>query len=95
MRTNEHHDGHYLPVYGELNSKELPIYQRLDIQAEYNYQLFGLDAAWTFALLNAIGHANVEGYYFAPDGNESLEEFVIAEEEGIGMFPSIGFKLHF
>ena len=95
LRPNEFHDGHYLPVYGDLNSKELPIYHRLDLQAEYQYQIFGLDAAWTFAMINALGHKNVEGYYFAPDGNESADNFVIAEEEGIGMFPAVGFKLHF
>lgn len=95
LRPNEFHDGHYLPVYGELNSETLPTYHRLDLQAEYQYQVFGLDAAWTFAVINALDHQNVEGYYFAPDGNESLEEFVIAEEQGIGMFPAVGFKLHF
>lgn len=95
LRPNEFHDGHYLPVYGELNSKTLPTYHRLDLQAEYQYQVFGLDAAWTFALINALGHENVEGYHFAPDGNETLEDFVIAEERGIEQFPSVGFKLHF
>lgn len=95
LRDNENFPGHYLPVYGGLNSKELPTYQRLDIQAEYQFQLWGQEAAWTLAIINALNHENVEGYYYAPDGNETLDNFVIAKEEGIGMFPAIGFKLHF
>ncbi len=95
LRPNEYHDGHYLPVYGELNAKELPVYHRLDLQAEYKFNAWGLEAAWTFAVINALGHKNVEGYYFAPDGNETLDNFIIAEQEGIEMFPAIGFKLHF
>ena len=95
LRDNENYPGHYLPVYGDLNSKELPMYQRLDLQAEYQFPMWDLEAAWTFAIINALNHDNVEGYYYAPDGNESLDSFVIAEEKGIGMFPAIGFKLHF
>lgn len=95
LRENENFPGYYLPVYGQLNSKELPTYQRLDLQAEYEFQLWGQEAAWTFAIINALNHENVEGYYYAPDGNETLENFRIAKEEGIGMFPAVGFKLHF
>ncbi len=95
LRDNENYPGYYLPIYGELNSKELPLYHRLDLQAEYQYELWGLDAAWTFAIINALAHDNIEGYYYAPDGDESLDNYKIAEEKGIGAFPAIGFKLHF
>ncbi|TQV87914.1 TonB-dependent receptor [Aliikangiella coralliicola] len=95
LRDNENFEGHYLPVYGDLNSKTLPNYQRLDLQAEYKFLLWKMEAAWTFAIINALNHENVEGYYYAPDGNETIDNFKIAKEEGIGMFPAIGFKLHF
>ena len=95
LRDNENYPGYYLPVFGDLNSKQLPTYQRLDLQAEYQFILWGYKAAWTLAVINALNHENVEGYYFAPDGNETLDNFTIAKEEGIGMFPAIGFKLHF
>ncbi|MET1254468.1 TonB-dependent receptor plug domain-containing protein [Aliikangiella maris] len=95
LRPNDSFEGHYLPVYGELNGNTLPLYHRLDIQAEYQFAMWGMDAALTFAVINALGHKNVEGYFFAPDGNESLDNFKVEEQEGIEMFPAIGFKLHF
>lgn len=95
LRDNPNFSGHYLPVYGDLNSKTLPNYQRLDIRAEYKYKLWDLDAAWTFDVINVLGHKNIEGYYYAPDGNETINNFKIAQEEGIGAFPAIGFKLKF
>jgi hypothetical protein len=73
----------------------LPTYSRLDIQAKYQYQIFGNQAALTFALINVLGNENISGYYFKPDGNETLGNFEIASEEGIGIFPSIGFELTF
>ncbi len=95
LTENQNAPGHFLPVYGTLNGKKLPVYQRVDLQAEYQYQLWGLDAAWTFALINALNHKNVEGYYFAPDGNETVTDYKIATQAGIGAFPAIGFKIKF
>jgi len=82
-------------VYGELNSKTLPTYSRLDLQAKYKYLMFGNEAALTFAIINALNSDNVSGYYFLPDGNETADSFKIEQEEGIGIFPSIGFEVSF
>jgi len=95
LRDNENFEGLYLPVYGELNSKTLPTYVRLDLQAEYQYQLWDLEAAWTFAIINATNHQNISSYYYAPDGNETLTDFIMKKETQIGIFPAIGFKIHF
>jgi len=92
---NPDHQGHYLPSYGELNSKTLPTYQRLDLQANYKTSYLGQSAEWSFALLNALGSDNISGYYFAPDGEETLTDYKIEGEKGMEMFPSIGLKMQF
>ena len=95
LRVNPDHQDHFLPTYGELNSKTLPVYHRLDLQANYKTQHWGYDAQWSFALLNALNSDNYSGYYYAPDGTETLTDYKIEGEEGLGMFPSIGVKIQF
>ncbi len=95
LRENPDHQGYYLPTYGDLNSKTLPTYHRLDIQANYKTTMWGNKAEWTFALLNATGSKNISGYYYAPDGNETKTDYLIEGEEGMEPFPSIGLKVQF
>jgi len=95
LYNNPDHAGYYLPQYGELNSKTLPVYHRLDLQANYKTSYFGKDAQWSFALLNALGSDNISGYYYAPDGKETLNTYTIEGEKGMEMFPSIGLKMQF
>lgn len=95
LRENENFAGHFLPVYGPLNSKKLPTYSRLDLRAEYKFQLWNLEAAWTFDIINALNSKNIEGYAYAPDGSETLQNFAITEEHGMKFFPAIGFELNF
>lgn len=95
LRENPDYPDNFLPVYGELNSKDLPVYHRLDLQANYKTTLWGQDAEWTFALLNATGSDNITGYFYAPDGNETLTDYKIEGEEGMDTFPSIGLKIQF
>ncbi|XPF96276.1 TonB-dependent receptor [Colwellia sp. RE-S-Sl-9] len=95
LYENPDYDGHYLPQYGELNSKTLPVYHRLDLQANYKTSYFGNKAEWSFAMLNALGSDNISGYYYAPDGTETLTDYTIEGEKGMEMFPSIGLKMQF
>lgn len=95
IKPNPDYPDHFIPEYGQLNSDTLPVYHRLDLQAVYSTQAWGQDAQWTFALLNATGSDNISGYYFAPDGNETIDNYNIEGEEGMSMFPSIGFKMSF
>lgn len=95
LYENPDHEGYFLPQYGELNSKTLPIYHRLDLQANYKTTYFGKKAQWSFAILNALGSDNISGYYYAPDGTETLTDYTIEGEKGMEMFPSIGLKIEF
>jgi hypothetical protein len=95
LREHPNFSDKYEAVYGELNSKTLPVYHRLDFRAEYKYQLLGLDAAWTFDIINLLNSENTSGYYYLPEENDTPNNFKIAKEEGVEFFPAIGFKLDF
>ncbi|WP_158965958.1 TonB-dependent siderophore receptor [Paraglaciecola sp. L3A3] len=95
LRSNPDYPNNYLAIYGELNSETLPTYSRLDLQAKYSYQIMGKPAALTFAVINALANSNVSGYYYKPDGTETPDNFTVASEEGMGIFPSIGFEATF
>jgi len=95
LRVNPDFPDNFLPNYGEHNSEILPDYVRLDLQAKYSRLPYGLDGAVTFALLNALGGDNVSGYYYLPDGTESLTNVPIEAEKGLEVFPSIGIELSF
>ncbi len=95
IHPNPDYPDHYQPTYGELNSKTLPTYYRLDVQGQYDLRFFGHDAALTFGVINATNAENVSGYYFEPDGNETPDNFSIAKEVGMPAFAYVGFKVHF
>ncbi|TRY28910.1 TonB-dependent receptor [Aliiglaciecola sp. M165] len=95
IKPNPDFPDNNVAVYGGLNSETLPNYVRLDLQADYAFDLYGLDSKLTLALINATGNDNISGYYFLPDGSETPDNFKIESEEGIGVFPSIGLQVNF
>ncbi|WP_057830268.1 TonB-dependent receptor [Colwellia sp. TT2012] len=95
LRENPDYEDHFLPEYGEVNAKNLPVYHRLDLEANYKTQYWGNDAQWTFAVINAMAQKNVSGYYYEPEDGDTLTEFNISGEEDVGMFPYIGLKMSF
>jgi hypothetical protein len=95
LRDNPDHEDHFLPEYGELNTKTLPVYHRLDLEANYKTTYWGYDAKWTWAIINAMAQTNVSGYYYDPAEGDSLTEYNISGEEDIGVFPYVGLKMTF
>ncbi len=95
LRENPDYDDHFLPEYGELNAKTLPVYHRLDLEANYQTTYWGYDAQWTMAVINAMAQKNVSGYYYDPEDGDTLTEFNISGEEDVGIFPYIGLKMSF
>ena len=95
LRENPDYDDHFLPEYGELNAKTLPVYHRLDLEANYKTTYWGYDAKWTWAIINAMAQQNVSGYYYEPEDGDSLTKYNISGEEDIGVFPYVGLKMTF
>jgi outer membrane receptor protein involved in Fe transport len=95
LRENPDYEDHFLPEYGELNAKTLPVYHRLDLEVNYKTTYWGYDAQWTWAVINAMAQENVSGYYYEPGDNDSLTEYNISGEEDIGIFPYVGLKMTF
>ena len=95
LRANPDYPDHFQPVYGDLNSKTLPTYYRLDLSANYKTQLWGLDSELNFAIINATGSKNVSGYSYSPRPDDSTTSFQLDREVGMEIFPSIGFTLKF
>jgi hypothetical protein len=95
LRDNPDYEDHFLPEYGELNAKTLPVYHRLDLEANYKTTYWGYDAKWTWAVINAMAQKNVSGYYYDPEDGDSLTEYNISGEEDIGVFPYVGLKMTF
>lgn len=95
LRDNPDYDDHYLPDYGQVNSKTLPVYHRLDLEANYKTTYWGYDAQWTWAIINAMAQKNVSGYYYDPQDGDSPDKFTVSGEEDIGIFPYVGLKMTF
>lgn len=95
LRDNPNHPGFFLPNYGELNSKTLPTYYRLDLSANYKTKLWGLDSEVNFAIINATNSKNVSGYSYSPENGDSYTNFSLSRETGMEMFPSIGLTVKF
>lgn len=91
------------PVYGELNSERFPFYHRLDVRVEYTRPTgYGM-LSFYIDVLNAYNAKNVDGYRFAPNGEDILhstpdgfgESVPVTESRGLPIFPSVGFKIQF
>lgn len=54
----------YNPVYGELNSRRLPLYHKLDLRLERAFYSGGRDIQLYLEVLNLYGRKNVIGYEY-------------------------------
>lgn len=95
LRINPDHENNYLPNYGDVNSKNLPVYHRLDLEAKYKTLYWGYDAQWTFAIINATAQENISGYYYEPKDGDSPTNYTVSGEEDMGVFPYIGLQMTF
>lgn len=80
-------------IYGEPNSERLPMYHRLDFRAEYTKRTnYGMWSAF-LDLLNVYDADNVQAVSSTPDTING--DVRLRSSDGLGFFPSIGFKLQF
>ncbi|NRB41148.1 MAG: TonB-dependent receptor [Pseudomonadales bacterium] len=83
--------GHYVPVYGDLNSERADAYHRLDIRLEREFHGENLHGSFFVDLINAYGATNGGSVEYTPI--KDSDEYVLESEEGFGFFPSIGVKV--
>ncbi|PKM18633.1 MAG: hypothetical protein CVV11_15155 [Gammaproteobacteria bacterium HGW-Gammaproteobacteria-15] len=92
-KPNPYHPDYLLPVYGELNSKRLPFYHRLDVELRKQSTLFGRPAEYTIAVRNLYNRRNISGYYLLNQPEQ--QSYNINKDEDMGLFPYVGMKLWF
>ncbi len=83
----------FRPVYGELNAKRLPHYQRLDLRAEKQFLFAKKEASFIFEIINAFNNDNISGYSYDPKPTDSATNFSLDTEKGLSFFPSIGVQI--
>lgn len=57
----------YLPIYGEINSKRLPAYHRLDLRVDRDFLFDAWKLNTYFELINAYNNKNLAGYSYNTD----------------------------
>jgi hypothetical protein len=90
------------PVYGKVNSERLPAYHRMDLRIE-RAQKFSWGSLSLYSdILNLYGQENIEGYSYAPNGEDLVEppsgyasNIPVTKEIGLKRFFSIGVKVTF
>lgn len=63
----------YAPIYGETNSGRFPTYQRVDINLQYIFSLFGRFAVAVASLNNVLNQKNLYGYTYNRDYSQNVE----------------------
>lgn len=63
----------YAPIYGETNSSRFPTYQRLDVNLQYIFALFGRFAVAVASVNNVLNQKNLYGYTYNRDYSQQLE----------------------
>jgi TonB family protein len=76
----------YRAVYGAVNSARAPMFHRLDIRVEKQFQLGGHHFAGYLDLQNAYNHKNSEGTAYNFDFSER------SDTPGMPLLPSLGLK---
>lgn len=63
----------YIPVYGENNSSRFPTYDRLDMNLQYIFALFGKFAVAVISVNNVLNQKNVYNYTYNFDYTQQVE----------------------
>lgn len=76
----------YRPLYGAVNSARAPMFHRLDVRVEKQFELVGHRFAGYLDLQNAYNHKNSEGTAYNFDYSQR------ADTPGMPVLPSLGLK---
>jgi outer membrane receptor for ferrienterochelin and colicin len=89
VSTTQRPDETYLPNPGEVNSRRLPAYHRLDLRADRHvvYNTWKLNAY--LEVINAYNHKNVAGFDYSADYSEYTRTYQLP------LVPFIGVEMEF
>jgi hypothetical protein len=82
-------DGRVKPTYGEVNSRRLPAYHRLDLRVDRRVVRDTRVTSFYFEVINAYNRKNVSGYRYDPDYTERETVYQLP------LIPSFGVQVEF
>jgi len=94
-QVNPYFDNHILPIYGEANSDRLPVYARLDLRVKRDMTLFGFSGNYNIDILNVLNRQNVTDRNLDYKHTNSLTDYKLVDNVGMGIIPAIGMSLTF
>lgn len=80
----------FIPLYALYNSERFPAYNRMDLNAQYVFPLFGKFAVAFFALNNVLNQKNIYEYTYNYDYSKRIE---IASNNKRSVYFGIGMQL--
>ena len=81
----------YIPQYGEFNAEQWGNYHRLDLRADYQTKVFGLESTIYIEVLNVYGSKTVQELEYNIDYSDFEKDYQFPDMP----LPSIGFTLNF
>lgn len=81
----------YIPQYGEFNAEQWGNYHRLDLRADYQTQVFGLESTIYIEVLNVYGSKTVQELEYNIDYSDFEKDYQFPDMP----LPSIGITLNF
>lgn len=82
-------DGRIIPIYGEINSRRLPAYHRLDLRADRRVEYKTWTMNYYIEIINAYNQKNVAGYRYDPVTYERTTTYQLP------LIPSFGVQAEF
>ena len=79
----------YFPLEGDINSRRLPGYQRLDVRVDRMFRFQGWDLSVYLEVLNLYNHKNVYDYGYTKDYSRRLTTYQFP------LLPALGAKVSF
>ncbi len=82
-------DNRVIPIYGEINSKRLPAYHRLDLRVDRRVVRDTRVTSFYFEVINAYNRRNVSGYRYNPEYTKRTTVYQLP------LIPSFGVQVEF
>ena len=97
---NQESSDRKVPVFGAQNSKRYPMTHQLDFRVDYSKSYNLIDWELYFEVLNLYNQSNITAYRFNSQSDilsaeEEIKDIPLHKDTGLGIIPSVGFKIAF